>query len=568
MDVRKACALLALCWLAACGSAQESSSSALMSGGAGGMSMSGAGGAGQGGSAAIDAAAGEGGSTQDGAASPIDDGGTDANQPLDGSGDDAGTIDDSAADIAYDAFTELFYTVSDGKGYYVNDSGTATANHWWTQAELIEMAIDAYERKPSDAYRTLMIELVYGFVAVQGTDWTYNDFNDDIAWMVIASLRAHANTGNEDFLAYAKSNWDAMYARAWDTMFFGGGLWWKVGEMSKNACINGPGAIGAFLLYKATGEGSYLDKAKAIYAWERGALFDGTTGAVYDNVNPTNGGDDWTFTYNSGTFIGIANYLYQETGDDAYLEDATLAADFFMNELSDDDGLIRENDITGDGAAFKAIGFRWLAKLVRDNGLEATYLPWLQYNANRAWANRRGDHISWNDWREATPHMILDSTGASATVQILQVVPPGGEQLAWYNSAPQDGRAHIEAERCDEKRGMTIEASEGGSEQLGGITGDAWARYAHVDFGVTAPTMFRARAAVDASAGGSIEVRIDRVDGPLIGTCPVRPTGVWTMYEDFSAPISAVTGTHDVYLVFKTGLATTYVANLNWFQLQ
>lgn len=566
MVVRKASMLLALYWLAACGSTEERWNEQ-PSGGAGGMSGV-VDNAGQGGGSTMDAAAGQGGSTADAEPAPVEDGGTDASELPDGSSGDGGAIENPAADIAYDAFTDLFYTVSDGKGYYVNDSGTATANHWWTQAELIEMAIDAYDRKPSDAYRTLMTELVYGFVAVQGTDWTYNDFNDDIAWMVIASLRAHANTGNEDFLEYAQSNWDAMYARAWDTMFFGGGLWWKVGEMSKNACINGPGAIGAYLLYKATGEASYLDKAKAIYAWERGALFDGTTGAVYDNVNPTNGGDDWTFTYNSGTFIGIANYLHQETGEAAYLEDATLAADFFMNELSDDDGLIRENDITGDGAAFKAIGFRWLAKLVSDNGLEASYLPWLQYNANRAWANRRADDISWNDWRQATPHMILDATGAAATVQILQVVPPGGEEHAAYNSEPQDGRAQIEAESCDEKRGMTIEASEGDSEQLGGVTGDAWARYVHVDFGTTAPTMFQARAAVDASAGGSIEIRIDSVDGTLIGTCPVTPTGVWTMYEDFTAPISAVTGAHDVYLVFKTGLATTYVANLNWFKLE
>ncbi|HKO92216.1 MAG TPA: hypothetical protein VJU61_13725, partial [Polyangiaceae bacterium] len=103
---------------------------------------------------------------------------------------DAGSVDAGppapvAADVAYDAFTKLFYTVTNGKGYYVNNSGTATADAWWTQAELIEMAIDAYERNPSPAYRSLMTELIAGFVAKQGSDWTYNDFNDDIAWMVI-----------------------------------------------------------------------------------------------------------------------------------------------------------------------------------------------------------------------------------------------------------------------------------------------------------------------------------------------------------------------------------------------
>jgi predicted alpha-1,6-mannanase (GH76 family) len=480
---------------------------------------------------------------------------------------DAGPSLPLVADIAYDAFTKVFYTVQNGKGYYVNNSGTANADAWWTQAELIEMAIDAYERKPSAAYRSLMTELVAGFVAKQGTDWTYNDFNDDIAWMVIASARAHLHTQNADFLRYAKQNWDAMYARAASTDY-GGGLWWKVKVDSKNACINGPGAIGAYLLYKATGEAGYLAKAKAIYAWERATLFDLKTGAVYDNINPQ-GGDKWTFTYNSGTFIGIANYLYRETSDKAYYNDAKLAADFAKNKLSDADGLIKENDVSGDGAAFKPIMFRWLMKFVTDNGLAAEYVPWLQRNANRAWANRRaGDQISWNNWKEATPHRILDSHGAMATVQILQVVPPGGAEVAWYNSAPQVGTGQIEAERCDEKRGMTIEASEAGGEQLGGIGNDAWARYGQLDFGQTAPSTFEARVSVAGGAGGSIEIHADRLNGALLGTLTTTPTGSWTSYSQQSAPIAKTTGVHDVYLVFKPSMAGGFVANLNWFRLR
>jgi hypothetical protein len=520
-----------------------------------------------------DGAAGSGGSGTDAATldSALHDASSlgDATTLSDGSTEpDAELPSNPVADLAYDSFTALFYTVEEGKGYYVNNSGTATADHWWTQAELIEMAIDAYDRKPSAAYETLMTELVYGFVDVQGTDWTYNEFNDDIAWMVIASARAHLNTGNADFLAYAKSNWDAMYARAWDTSFAGGGLWWKTDNQSKNACINGPGAIGAYLLYKATGEPAYLEKAIEIYAWLRGALFDADTGAVYDNVQLDGGGDDWTFTYNSGTFIGIANYLFQETGEPAYFDDAKLAADFFKDELSDSDGLIDEHAISGDGAAFKAIGLRWVARFVADNDLEAIYMPWLQYNANRAWANRRaGDNISWNDWRAATPHMLLDSVGAAATVQILQVVPAGGDAFAWYNSEPQDGRSTIEAELCDEKRGMILEASEDGGEQLGGVVAGAWARYGQVDFTASAPTGFVARASADGSAGGDIEIRIDSLDGPLLGTCAISSTGGWTTYADFPTTLTPTTGTHDIYLVFKPTGGHEHVGNLNWFRL-
>ena len=300
-----------------------------------------------------------------------------------------------------------------------------------------------------------------------------------------------------------------------------------------------------------------------------GTLFDVGTGAIYDNVNPKNGGDKWTFTYNTGTFIGIASYLYRETGDAKYLDDGKKAAYFAKGQLSDGDGLIKENDITGDGAAFKAILFRWLMKFVADNKLEGSYVPWLQSNANRAWSNRRaGDNISWNNWKQATPHMIFDSTGVMATVEILQVVPPDGPSVPWSNSTPQNGRSNIEAENCDEKRGMTIEASEAGSKQLGGVTSGAWARYENVDCTASAPTRFRLRASADASSGGTVEVHLDRLDGALIGSCPVTSTGSWTTYGDFSTALTRVTGAHDVYLAFKPGAGKTYVGNMNWFKLE
>jgi predicted alpha-1,6-mannanase (GH76 family) len=544
-------------------------------GGAGGGGASGSGGTmgGAGGGA------GMGGSVSDAAVdSPTDssaavDSGTDSSSPADGAvtadAGDSGVATNPAADLAYDSYTKLFYTVTNGKGYYLNNSGDSKADGWWGQAELIEMAIDAYDRKKSDAYKTLMTELIYGFVAKQGTDWSYNDFNDDIAWMVIASARGHLDTGNADFLTYAKNNWDMMYARAWDTTFTGGGLWWKTDKGGKNACINGPAAIGAYLLYKATGDKAYLTKATALHAWNKANLFDAATGAVYDNISPGGGVTKWTFTYNSGTFIGIANYLYKETGTSSYFDDAKKASDFVKTSLSESDGLIKEGAISGDGASFKAIGFRWIAKFVADNNLGSTYYPWLQYNANKAWANRRAtDNISWNDWKNATPHMILDGIGAMATVQILQVVPAGGQAVAWYNSAPQNGRNNIEAENCDEKRVAVIENSEGGSKQLGGVGADSWARYENVDFTATAPTALQVRASVDASAGGDIEVHVDSRAGTVIGTVALASTGSWTTYADFTAPLTAVTGTHDICLVFKPGAGKTYVGNVNWFKLK
>jgi hypothetical protein len=163
--------------------------------------------------------------------------------------------------------------------------------------------------------------------------------------------------------------------------------------------------------------------------------------------------------------------------------------------------------------------------------------------------------------------MILDGIGAAATVQILQVVPPGGTAVPWTNNVPQNGRANIEAESCDEKRVAIIEDGASG-KQLGGVANDAWARYGHVDFGATSATSVQVRASVDAAAGGTIEVRLDSRTGPLVATVAMTSTGNWTTYAETSAPLTATTGTHDVFLVFKAGAGKPFVCNLDWFKLK
>src|SRR5205085_6025867 len=130
----------------------------------------------------------------------------------------------------------------------------------------------------------MFTNLFRGFLANNKTNWSHNPFNDDIMWMVIACMRAHLLTGNAEFRDVAKLNFDLCFARATSTNL-GGGIWWKTDNRSKNACVNGPGAIAAFLLGKATGENSYFIKATNLFLWERATLFDSTTGRIADNIN-------------------------------------------------------------------------------------------------------------------------------------------------------------------------------------------------------------------------------------------------------------------------------------------
>jgi len=100
-------------------------------------------------------------------------------------------------------------------------------------------------------------------MATNGSSWTYDDYNDDMTWAVIAFSRAFLITSNTTFLSVAESNFDAMFSRGWDTNSTGGGLWWSTDQGSKNACINGPAAVAACYLSDPTGQHPTKQKLEA-----------------------------------------------------------------------------------------------------------------------------------------------------------------------------------------------------------------------------------------------------------------------------------------------------------------
>src|SRR3954466_8274339 len=59
------------------------------------------------------------------------------------------------ADTLFDAFNKSFYVVKNGKGYYKDDT-TKGRNHFWTQAEEIEMILDTWERTHSPEHLKLV----------------------------------------------------------------------------------------------------------------------------------------------------------------------------------------------------------------------------------------------------------------------------------------------------------------------------------------------------------------------------------------------------------------------------
>ncbi len=320
------------------------------------------------------------------------------------------------ADKLFEAHTKAFYRTTNGRAFYLKNTGENKPADFWTEAEQMEMVLDAYERTANSQQLVMFTNLFRGFIAEHGEAWRKNPYNDDIMWMVIALTRAHLLTGNPKFLSVAQTNFDLCYARAASTNL-GGGLWWKVDVRSKNACVNGPGSIAAFLLGKSTGKTGYFTIATNLFLWERATLFDAKTGRVSDNIRENGRVGNFTLTYNQGTFVGAANFL-------GYTNEARLATTYTMNRMCRD-GYLPPGGESGDGGGFNGIGVRWIAKFVKERGEQAMFEPWLQKNAEAAWQARRpSDNLSWCRWPHSTPEGQRYSWGCSSAVVMLQLVRP------------------------------------------------------------------------------------------------------------------------------------------------
>jgi hypothetical protein len=102
---------------------------------------------------------------------------------------------------------------------------------------------------------------------------------------------------------------------------------------------------------------------------------------------------------------------------------------------------------------------------------------------------------------------------------------------------------------------------------VGGCDNGDWLMYRRVSF-VQGITRCFTKVAVPANyAGKTVEFRLDKVDGPIIGTLTVASTGGWDAFAEQSTAIAGALGIHDLYVVFK-GSATqsTGVGNFDYFR--
>ena len=182
---------------------------------------------GQGSEAGGDAAAGDGQGSKagtdeadadvgDGAASASDDG-TQGSEGM----REVVTIKDKAYE-SFSSFIDAYYftsKITEGVGSLVGDN-----MFFWEPAEMYEIMIDAYEHTGDQRYYDMIFEFFEGFKLEHGEDWSWNEYNDDIAWMTLACTRAYNCTGDQRFLDIAVKHFNIVWERGLSDDL-GGGIW-------------------------------------------------------------------------------------------------------------------------------------------------------------------------------------------------------------------------------------------------------------------------------------------------------------------------------------------------------
>jgi arabinoxylan arabinofuranohydrolase len=147
--------------------------------------------------------------------------------------------------------------------------------------------------------------------------------------------------------------------------------------------------------------------------------------------------------------------------------------------------------------------------------------------------------------------------GADGAIQEVTYTTDGVTQLANLNPYQR-----VEGETFQAQSGIETQPSSAGGMNVSFTDPGDWIRLRGVDFG-TGALSFSASVA-SATEGGTIELRLDAVDGTLIGSCAVTATGDWQTWTTTSCDVTGAEGIHDLYLSFSG--PTSPLFNLDFWQ--
>lgn len=351
------------------------------------------------------------------------------------------TVTSSEIEKAWQAYDGFNNNLLDKNKYIykTNTSYKEAIDRWngaaaiWCQPIYWDMAMNAYKlalRTNDEKRAKEMLEL--NFKIFEGNKNQYSGFDfhdcnentgwfiyDDIQWWTITLARAYQIFGKEEFLKLSEESFSRVWygsEKVGDTGSYDSeksGMFWQWQPIhnpkpnnsehdGKMACINFPTVVAAMTLYNCVPDNrknpdekekpiyqtknGYLKKAKEIYEWGVNNLVDINTGRVADSKHG-DGNPDWkAHVYNQATFIGASVLLYKATNKKSYLDNAILAADYTVKEMSKEKGILPFESGIEQGI-YTAIFAQYMYMLVHDCG-QSQYMQFLKYTIHEGWKNR------------------------------------------------------------------------------------------------------------------------------------------------------------------------------------
>ncbi|WP_214482878.1 glycosyl hydrolase [Bacillus sp. SM2101] len=364
--------------------------------------------------------------------------------------------------------------------------------------------------------------------------WGEATGNKELRDLGIYLFTTEMNAINEYWFDVTGENHDPGFTRETASMVWGGktvgdAVWWT----------NNPEEVHGINWLPITGASLYLTQ------------YPEYTKRNYDALVAENGGEDWNVWEDL-----IWMYRAIENPDDA-IRQFNARADIFEPEAGNSKANTYHwiHNLNALGNADPTITADYPIHAVFTKGNVKTYVVYNMTDSVKT--------VTFSDGATVTvePHQFNVGNGTGTT-------DPGGDPGGDPGDNPGDDPVinafdQIEAEQYTSMSGIETEQTTdvGGGLNVGWIDNGDYLVFNRVDFG-TGATGVEARVATE-STGGTIELRLDSIEGELIGTVDITPTGGWQNWVTNTGAITNVTGIHDLYVVFK-GETDAGMGNLNW----
>ena len=331
------------------------------------------------------------------------------------------------AKTALDVFNATYYKPETATWRNSETDGGDT--HMWMSAFYNE-AINFANREFPGAYRQQIIDSYYGMENVYKTNnygnpyfWGANLWNDDILWWISAAISSYEQTGDIHMLEQAKWHMNWLIKTEIDNVNGSYGMWhdWHQRDY-KDISTTGQVPTICIRLAKYYPNDlirndpmnislSYKDWAKNTYNWCKsfiqadGSILNGQGSSYWDNCH---------FVMNVALLDASAGYLYKDTGNSSYINDAVKVTDWAKNRFTIDYNgkkIVHHEWMYSNGSYSQWVPSdnenQAIAKGILGMGVlqftemtgDTRYMQWMEDNAQTAWNNRRlSNDLLYGKW--------------------------------------------------------------------------------------------------------------------------------------------------------------------------